>query len=154
MTNYVIEAIEMVKTTHSCRYYLRTHFFTQIYGQRILIRIIILSELDLGVNLVEVTENICCAEGEVAVDFSKVTKRLKKYRSDCNNHDDKPRSGRPKTVDFEAVLQEIKATTTSSNQGVLGKLAIPKSSVVWHFRQKRLELWNCAPRKEHISWRP
>ena len=46
----------------------------------------------------------------------------KKCRSDCNNFDDQAKSDRPKTADFEAVVQTIEANPGSSTRRVSGEL--------------------------------
>ena len=46
----------------------------------------------------------CCAEGEGAVDHSKVTRCLKKFCSGCKNQTGWDRS---ETVNFKAMLQAI-----------------------------------------------
>ena len=56
-------------------------------------------------NAAEVTKNVCRAKGEDAVDHSTVTRWSKKFCSDCRSLNDKSVSGRPKTVNSEAILQ-------------------------------------------------
>ena len=59
-------------------------------------------------NAVEATKNICCAKGEDAVDHRTITEQwFKKFHSGCKNLKNQARLGRPKTVDFKAVLQAI-----------------------------------------------
>ena len=50
------------------------------------------------------TKNICCVKDEGAVDYSIVTRLLKKFYSSCKNLDDQARSGRAKMIDFEALI--------------------------------------------------
>ena len=115
--------------------------------QRNLIRELILYEFELGHKAAEATKNIRCAKGEDAVDHSTVTRWFKKFRSGCKNLDDQARSGRPKTVDSEAVFQAIEANPKSSTRKVSGELGISQSSVVrrLHDLGKSIsELPNCA----------
>ena len=62
------------------------------------------------------------------------------------------RSGRPKTVDSEIMLQGIEANQVSSTWGVSGKLSIPQSSVVTYIHNlEHPELLNCVKKltKKH-----
>ena len=59
-------------------------------------------------------------KGEGAIDLSRVNKWIKKFRSGCKNLHNQARSGRPKTVDSEAVLQGIETNPASSTWRVSG----------------------------------
>ena len=72
------------------------------------------------------TKNICCVEGEGAIDHSTVTRWIKKF---CKNINNQARLGRPKTLDLKAVLQAMEAYLVSSTLGVSGKLSISQSNV-------------------------
>ena len=85
-----------------------------------------LYELELGYNFAETTKNIGCVENEGAVDH----RWLKKFHSCCKNLDDQARLGGLKSVNFEAVLQAIEASTT---QRVSGELSISQSCIVCYF---------------------
>ena len=65
---------------------------------------------------IEATKNISGAKSEDPVDNSTITKWFKKFRSGCKNFDDQARSGRPKRVDFEAMLPAIEANPVISSQ--------------------------------------
>ena len=82
---------------------------------------------ELGYNAAEATKNICCAKGEGTVDHSTVNGWFKKFQPGCKNPDDQGRSGRPKTVDFEASKPE---------RQVALKLSISQSSVVHLLKAK------------------
>ena len=73
-------------------------------------------------NASEITKNICCVKGEGAVHHSIV--------SGNKNLDDPACSGRPKTVDSETVLQDMKAYLTRMIQRVSGEFSILQSSVL------------------------
>ena len=68
----------------------------------------------LGHDTAEVTKNICCANGKSAIDHYTVTRCLKKFHSGCKNLNNQARSGSPKPVDSETVLQAIEANPGSS----------------------------------------
>ena len=68
-------------------------------------------------------KNICCTRGEGAVDHSTVTRWLKKFHFSCKNFDDQVRSAKPKTVNYEAVLQ-FRVANLRCTQRVSGKLNI------------------------------
>ena len=59
-------------------------------------------------------QEICFAKDERAVDHSTVTRLYEKFCLHWKNLENQVRSGKPKTVDSEAVLQEIGVNRTSS----------------------------------------
>ena len=87
-------------------------------------------QLQTGYNTTEATKNICYAKGESSVDYSAVSRWLKKFHLGCKNLDEQAKSGRPKTVDSEALLQVIEANPASYTQRVSGELSISQSTVV------------------------
>ena len=99
--------------------------------QHSLIREFMLYEFKLGCNFIEVTKNIS-AKVKVTVDHCLVTRWFKKFCLVCKNLDDQAKSGRPKTVDSEAVLQPIEANLVSSTQRVSSELDISQSHVIHH----------------------
>ena len=62
----------------------------------------------------EATKSIYCAKSDGTVDQITVIRWLKKFLSACKKHDDQVRSGKLKTVDFEAVIQAIEVNPASS----------------------------------------
>ena len=83
-----------------------------------------LYKFKLGHNILEATKNICCAKDEGTVDCDTVIRLFKKFRMDWKNLDNKARLGRPKTIDWEAMLQIIEANLASSAWRVSGDLSI------------------------------
>ena len=79
---------------------------------------------------------------------STVSRWLKKFDLACKNVDDQARSGRPKIVDSEAVLQALDANLASNPRTVSGELDIWQSNVVGHLHDlhRWKELLNCASR--------
>ena len=75
-----------------------------------------LYEFEMVQNTVEATKNICWAKDDGAVDYSVVTRWVKKFCTGCKNLNDQARSGRPKTTESEAMLQAIEANPASSPQ--------------------------------------
>ena len=56
-------------------------------------------------------KNIGCMKGEGTIDYSTITRWFKKFCLGCKNLNNQPRSGRPKTVDAEAVPEAIKGNS-------------------------------------------
>ena len=67
---------------------------------------------------------------KLKVKFITVTKWFKKFYSVSKNPDDQTKSGWPKCVNSEAVLQTIEANAASRTQRLSGELGISQSSVV------------------------
>ena len=82
---------------------------TQMNVQPCLIREPELYEFKLRHYVVDATKNICFEKGEGALDQSTATRWFKIFHSACKNFDDRARSGRLKTVDYEAELKVIGA---------------------------------------------
>ena len=80
----------------------------QINIQHSLIWELRLYNFELVHNTVEATKNICCVVDEGAVDHSTVTRWWKEFCLGYKNLHYQAKSGRPKTVDSEAVLQAIR----------------------------------------------
>ena len=59
----------------------------------------------VGHNTSKSTKNICCMKDETAVDHSMVTRWFKEVCLGCKKLGNQARSGRPKTMDPEAMLQ-------------------------------------------------
>ena len=91
-----------------------------------------LYKFKLCYNVVKVTKDICCANGEAAVDHSTISRWFKKFLSNCKNLNDQPRLDRPKIMDSEAVLQATETNLVSRTLRVSGKLNISQCSVVCH----------------------
>ena len=70
---------------------------------------------------------------EHAVNPITVTKLFKKMQSGSKNLDNQARSGRPKTVNSEAVLQTIEANPVCLTLRESGELYISQYRVVGHF---------------------
>ena len=66
-----------------------------------------LYEFELGCNAAEATKNICCAKSEGADDYSTVTRWSKKFCLDYKNLDNQTKLGRPKSMNFEVMLQAV-----------------------------------------------
>ena len=76
----------------------------QMNVQCCLIWKLMLYEFKLSHNTAGTTKNTC-AKGEDALDHCTITKRFKKFPSDCKNITNQARWGRPKTMDSEAEKQ-------------------------------------------------
>ena len=82
----------------------------------------------------EATKNICCERSKGTIDYSTVTRCFKKFCSGCKNLDNLTKSGRPKTVDSEAVLETIEPFPVR----VSGELVISQFIVVHHLHNLNL----------------
>ena len=79
----------------------------QMNVQHSLIQELMLYKFKLDHNIKKTIKNICCAKGKGVIDYSTVTRWVKKFCSGCKNLDNQTRSGRLKTEDSEAMLQAI-----------------------------------------------
>ena len=84
-------------------------------------------DFELGHKTTEATKNIRCVKGEIAVDQSTVSRRLKKCHE---NFDDQARSAKPKMMDSE--VMDVFQMDPRAN------LCIEKSGIV--------QAWNCCGR--------
>ena len=75
-------------------------------------------------NAMEASKNICYTKGEGVLDHSIVTRWSKKFCSGCKNLNDQAKSGRPKTMDSEIMLQAIEANPVSSTHRVPSEFGI------------------------------
>ena len=60
---------------------------------------------------------------------------------DCKDLNNQTVSGRPKTVDIEAMLQPIEVNPANSTWRISGELVILKSSMVCHFHDLSKSIW-------------
>ena len=74
-----------------------------------------LHEFEQSHNIAEAIENICRIKREGAVDCITVIRCFKKFRSCCKTLNGWVRSGSPRTMDCDVMLQPIEANSTSSN---------------------------------------
>ena len=65
---------------------------------------LMLLEFEVGNNTTTATTNIGCVKSEGAVYHSTVTRWLNKLHSDYKNPENLARSGKPKTMDSEAIM--------------------------------------------------
>ena len=72
-----------------------------------------LFKFEVGPNITETTKNIC-VKGKGTVDYSTVTRCVKKFCSGYKNFDNMRKSDRPNSMDSEAMLQTIEANLVSS----------------------------------------
>ena len=77
-----------------------------------LIQEIMLYKFELGHNAMETTKNIYCMKDENTVHY----RLFKKFCLGCKNLDSQVRSGRPKIIDSQGILQIKEANLVSSTQ--------------------------------------
>ena len=92
-----------------------------------------------GPKTTEATENIYCKKGEGKVDYSKVNKVFKKFRSGYENFDVRSSSGRHKSIHSHIIHQVIKTISVK----VSVELDILKSSVVYHLYKLGKSIRRC-----------
>ena len=116
---------------------------SQMNVQRILICKLMLYEFKMGYNVVKATRNICDARDKGSVDHSKIIRWLKKFWMGCKNLSDQTRSGRPNTVDSEAVIQAIQTNLVSRTLTVSDELCISQSSEVCYLSNLSKSIQSC-----------
>ena len=115
-------------------------------AQRIQIRKLTIYEFELVHITTETTKNICCVNGEGAVDHITVIK----FHLGCKNLNDRARSGKPKTVDSEAVFQAIEANLRSIFQRSIMRVSGELGWLPSRPRQKHSELTSCVSDDQNI----
>ena len=93
--------------------------------QHSLIQEIMFYEFELDHNPAEATKNICYAKGEGIIDHSTAIR--KKFCLGCKNLNE-ARSGRNKSIDFEAMLQAIEANLVTLKEY---QVSLASNSPVW-----------------------
>ena len=101
-----------------------------------------LYEFNVSHNTTEATKISCCMKRD-----SIASRSFKKFLSGCKNLNDQTRSGRPKTVNSEAIA--IEANLASCTWDISSKLGISynPSSVIHHLHdhdKNIIKLLNCA----------
>ena len=81
---------------------------------------------------IDAAKKICQVEGERTVSVCTAQKWFKRFNEGHTNLNDEPRSGRPKTVDSEALLNAVEATPSTSIRRLSAELCIPQTSVFRH----------------------
>ena len=80
----------------------------------------------MGLNSAEATKNIYIGKSESTVDHSTVNWWINKFCWGCKTLDDQARSGRPKTMDSEAMFQAKEMNSATSTQKVSGEFSSPE----------------------------
>ena len=75
---------------------------------------------------------ICQVEGEGKVSNRTARKWFKQFSQGDTNLTDKKRSGRPKTINSEAILNAVEINPSTSTRRLTAELGIPKTSIVRH----------------------
>ena len=155
---HVTEAIQAIEGTHAVvgsivivdalMFYALLHFMydlkaTQINVQCSLIWELMLYEFELDPNAAEATKNICCAKDGGTVDNSRVTRWLKIVCLGCKNLNNQAKSGRPRSMDSETMLQAIETNLASSTWRVSGELSISQSSLVYYLHDLSKSIHSC-----------
>ena len=104
---------------------------------------LLLDKFELGHNTAEAPKNICCVKGEGAIDHISVTRWFKKFYLGCKDLDDQAMSGRPKTMEFKAMLKAVEANPTSNTPRVSRKLRISQSSMINQLHDLSKSIWSC-----------
>ena len=96
-----------------------------------LIQDFMLYEFRLDYKTAEATKNICCVKSDGTVDHSMVTRLFKNFLLGCKNFDNQARSGRPKSVDCEAILQAIETNLVNSSTQRISGIGLASLHPVW-----------------------
>ena len=80
----------------------------------------------------EAAKKICEVEGEEVVAVRTAQKWFKKFNDGHTDLRDEPRSGRPMTVNTEAIRAAVEANPSTSTRRLSAALDIPQTSVVRH----------------------
>ena len=87
--------------------------------------------IELSRNTVKVTRKICCAKGESAVDQITISRWLEKVHLGFKKLKDQERSGRPKTVESDAVFQAMEVNTVNGTRRVMRLFQQLKAQCGW-----------------------
>jgi histone-lysine N-methyltransferase SETMAR len=80
----------------------------------------------------EAARKICQVEGEQAVSINVAQYWFKKFNGGHTDLRDEPRSGRPMTVNSEALREVVEANPSTSTHILSAELDIPQTSIVRH----------------------
>ncbi|CAF0817539.1 unnamed protein product [Didymodactylos carnosus] len=100
--------------------------------QNRLIRELLLYELQLDHTAAEAIRNICAAKGEGAVKKSTASDWFRKFKNGDTNFEDQPRSGRPFSIDPEALRQAVEADPATSTCKLSAKFGTSNSTIYEH----------------------
>ena len=94
-----------------------------------------LYEFRKGSTTTEAHRNICQTEGENVLCYATVKNWYKKFASGQEDLADQPRSGRPTTVNHDALRQVVEETPTSSTRKLAADLDSNKSTIAEHLHK-------------------
>lgn len=96
------------------------------------IRVLLRHYWKQGINATKAAEKICQVEGENLVSDAVARFWYRKFKNGEVGLEDQPRSGRPNTVDTEALRNAVEANPSTSTRRLSDELDIPQTSVVRH----------------------
>ena len=108
------------------------------------IRELLLYEFRKGSTTTEAFNNICQTEGEKAVSYSTVKDWFKKFREGDEGLKDQPRSGRPISINSEALTQAIQDHPSSSTRQLGAHFNVDKQTIANHLHQQGFVNKECA----------
>ena len=96
-------------------------------------------DFEPGHNITETVKHICMKD-EGALTHRTITRWFMKFCTGYKKLDDRAISDKPKTLDFEAMLQAIEANQTNISWRLWSEFGTSQSSVVNHLSKS---IWSC-----------
>ena len=96
------------------------------------IRVLVRHYWKQGFNATAATKKICEVEGDNVISERVARNWFKKFDNGDIDLEDKTRSGRPSTVNSEAISKAIEANPSTSTRTLSAELGIPQTSIVRH----------------------
>lgn len=104
-----------------------TFYFLQMEKNRL--RELLLYEFRKGSTTTQAHHNICQTEGEGAISYSTVKKWFKQFKEGNEGLKDEPRSGRPPSVDSDALQQAVEERPGSSTRQLAAEFGCSNSVI-------------------------
>lgn len=111
--------------------------------EKIAIRVLLRHYWKKGLSTRAAAEEICAVEGEGVVNKTTAAEWFKRFNEGDTSLQDKPRSGRPSTVDNEALLEAVKNQPATSNRILSAELGPHYSTIDRHLQHLGLHNRRC-----------
>lgn len=107
------------------------------------IRSLLLYEFQLGHGATEATKNVCAALGEGVVNLRTTQNWFAKFRSGDLGIEDQPRSGRPREIDRDALLEHVEANPTKSTRMLAADFGCSHTQII-EILHELGKTWRCS----------